>query len=794
MKTESTQANVKTVVMMPRYVSLVIVISTFSCSQHESPISPRMQGSELGATNGVILSRETWTPIPNVDNSNWPLFSGPASSAPRYLTGDFDGDGRTDIARFDTGDPASVYVGLAAEPKFTSSGPWTRWWLPDRSIHILTGDFNGDGKSDILKIDNGIPVEIGNVWVQTSNGSGFDPWAPWDSVWMDPTLHVLVGDFNGDGKTDFVKFDNGPGAGIWTRISNGTGFDPSDYWGIWDGDDSVQVVTGDFDGDGRTDIAWFENAPSSRIMVGRSTGTSFVISPWGNWPSGSQPVSLTSHILVGDFDGDHKSDVVKLDNGSSGAVWVGLSNGAGAFSFGVWTRWAMGPSTQVVAGDFDGDGKADILKSDHGTNSGIWVAISNGAGAFRPERWESWNLDPSARLLVGDFNADRSADVVRVNPNASMEMRFGKSSCPRSTGFTFLPGHRYGLCYQTDPGTAPVSSVWSGEALKYSLLQPMMRPVILKADDLTSFDWSTLSNGLGSGWMRYMKRLAELHIAGSAGVVARDMHTMPLATANCLGSLDQAQMELWNHGFDHCPHNPPHADSGPHWICNSPRVNPALPLVEFYNSTPQFQREHLALAQSTIRDVFGITMHTFGAPSNAIDETAANVLDQETDILVSVYGGGRPARLVLGLHEVQMEVDNGRGFKIVPLAVFRSSYSSPQRCLQHSAIDDLGNCAPGAEGPFTPVVLQFHPQGGTYEVSDWHNLEDTINYLMADGRAFVTPLSYRTWLRSQNWLVLTKTTPTWYTLDMTQAVGSIPLTFTVAPDSVVDLETGAACP
>ncbi|MDX3455832.1 S8 family serine peptidase, partial [Streptomyces sp. ME02-8801-2C] len=140
---------------------------------------------------------------------------------------------------------------------------------PDR-----TGDFNGDGKSDAAYLYGYQPNADGTnhsaLWLQASTGSGFaNPVKKWDSgggSWDGTLSKPVSGDFNGDGKSDVAvlyKYANtadGRGhSALWTFTSTGTGFNnPAKVWdsgaGSWTWDSS-KLVAGDFNGDGKSDVA-----------------------------------------------------------------------------------------------------------------------------------------------------------------------------------------------------------------------------------------------------------------------------------------------------------------------------------------------------------------------------------------------------------------------------------------------------------------------------------------------------------------------------------------------------------
>ena len=92
-------------------------------------------------------------------------------------------------------------------------------------------------------------------------------------------------------------------------------------------------------------------------------------------------------VLAGDFNSDGKTDVMKFDIPGSDSyetlgLWVGLSDGT-KFNTSEWARWRTAKRMKVLAGDFNGDGKTDVMKFDiPGSDSyetlGLWVGLSDG--------------------------------------------------------------------------------------------------------------------------------------------------------------------------------------------------------------------------------------------------------------------------------------------------------------------------------------------------------------------------------------------------------------------------------
>ncbi len=318
------------------------------------------------------------------------------------FVGDFDGDGKDDVATFHTA-TGNWFVqrsdGASFAPEHWAHFSTTTGWDP-----FLVGDFTGDGKDDIAAYHPG----SGRWWIMRSSGLefGLELWATFSTkTGWDP---FLVGDFTGDGKDDVAAYYE-PLGRWWVNASTGSGFNPA-LWSTFattSGWDPIRV--GDFDGDGKDDIVAYYEA-LGRWWVNRSNGSSFDLSHWTTFgtKSGWDPV------LVGDFTGDGKDDTASYYE-PLGRWWINASTGSD-FVQAHWSTYATTSGwTPVTVGDFNADGKDDIA-SYYEPLGRWWVNISEGAG-FDLTMWaqfgtaSGWNPQ-----LVGDFSGDGRDDVVSYYP------------------------------------------------------------------------------------------------------------------------------------------------------------------------------------------------------------------------------------------------------------------------------------------------------------------------------------------------------------------------------------------
>ncbi len=244
---------------------------------------------------------------------------------------------------------------------------------------IATGDFNGDG------IPDSAVLGYHNITITLFNSDG----SPESHVTytMDSNIAVLAADFNGDGKLDLaIVLDAGTSGQGYVAIllghGDGTFGSPVNFPA---GPQPIRFAAGDFNGDGKIDIAISNNAhdsafnpiPSIEILAGRGDGT--FVAPT-NLPLAPIP---TGSILAVDVNGDGNLDLVFVDSQQlkSDKVWVLPGNGNGTFRQPVGTDVGSAGGTLSYA-DLNHDGKMDLLVADPSSNA-FAVLPGNGDGTFQ---------------------------------------------------------------------------------------------------------------------------------------------------------------------------------------------------------------------------------------------------------------------------------------------------------------------------------------------------------------------------------------------------------------------------
>ena len=266
---------------------------------------------------------------------------------------DFNADGLSDIGWQHTGDN-TVEIEFAYD-NFNIGGGIIRNSPFDGSWSVASsGDFNGDGNGDLVYRHAGDGItEIQLLNSNAGIGGGMIANNPFDSSW---TI-VASGDYNGDGKTDLLWQQAASGT-VQIQLLNGT-------TGIGGGlitnnpfDNNWQVITsGDFTGDGKADLAW-QNKSSGIVELQFLNGNNSI----GGGLISNNPFDAGWNIVAaGDFNGDGFADLA-YQRQSDGTVEVQLLNGNNSVGGGLISNNPFGSGWQVVgAGDFNGDGKADLV-------------------------------------------------------------------------------------------------------------------------------------------------------------------------------------------------------------------------------------------------------------------------------------------------------------------------------------------------------------------------------------------------------------------------------------------------
>jgi hypothetical protein len=298
------------------------------------------------------------------------------------IMGDFNADGKADfsVVPWPQAGPINTFLGNGdgtfglVQQAETAANSFTT---------VIGGDYNSDGKTDFLWIYGSV------FWKFISVGDGTFAQSSMMTGITGRFQFAFTGDFNGDGRADFIIFYNntiytylGNPDGTFTQVNQTIGFSfaPPTYW---------TPIVGDFNGDGKTDVCWISGS-TFEVFLSKGDGTFLnvvqTVAPanFGNPPSAAyMPVS-------GDFNGDGKTDFTLV---APTAAYTFLSKGDGTFTAAPTTLisgYNPALSSFTLPGDFRGVGKTDVAFVLSSTLAGLFsdggvpdllASITTGLGA-----------------------------------------------------------------------------------------------------------------------------------------------------------------------------------------------------------------------------------------------------------------------------------------------------------------------------------------------------------------------------------------------------------------------------
>ncbi|MDP2903082.1 MAG: FG-GAP-like repeat-containing protein [Methylovulum sp.] len=225
---------------------------------------------------------------------------------------------------------------------------------------VCVGDFNNDGKTDLAGAE-GYRYKV-FVLLRNATNTGFD--AKVDYAVRGQATSVSVGDFNNDGKTDLAVANmEGRTVSVLLRNATNTGFDAKD---VATGYPSRFVSAGDFNNDGKDDLATANyDSHTVSVLLRNATNTGFDVTTVDT-PTGLYP----SSVSTGDFNNDGKTDLaitstVNINGLTRDRVSVLLRNATNT-GFDPKMDFTTGSSpSSISAGDFNNDGKTDLAVTNH---------------------------------------------------------------------------------------------------------------------------------------------------------------------------------------------------------------------------------------------------------------------------------------------------------------------------------------------------------------------------------------------------------------------------------------------
>ncbi len=281
---------------------------------------------------------------------------------------------------------------------------------------VALGDTNQDGIPDIIAIVPGVL----STGLGVGNGTFY---APESSPADTQGGEIATGDFNGDGKLDVVYTSQdfsldgaSPPSVVAIALGNGNGTfrEPAIAYEV--GVDSGGIAVADLDGDGKLDVVVTSLLQGPSVMLGNGDGTLRYGAPVPTFLP-----YLALGVAIRDLNHDGIPDLALAAQGAN-AVEVLLGQGDGTFQPPAVYNTDVAPYAIAVA-DFDGDGNLDIVTANVEANS-VSVFLGRGDGSFDIEVPFAAGTNPSS-VAVGDFNGDGVPDLVVGDSMNSVSVLLG---------------------------------------------------------------------------------------------------------------------------------------------------------------------------------------------------------------------------------------------------------------------------------------------------------------------------------------------------------------------------------
>jgi flagellin-like hook-associated protein FlgL len=309
-------------------------------------------------------------------------------------TADLNGDGIQDIVTANNSDDTvSVLLGDGSGA-FTTKATML---VGNNPLSIALSDFNGDGKHDLVTAnssDDTVAVFLGNGDGTFASGSTF--------VVGDAPSAVAASDLNGDGIQDLVAANRGSDS-ISVLLGNGNGtFKSQSTFGVGVGASQSAVAIADFNNDGIPDIVTGNGLDASAtvsVLLGNGNGT---FQGQVEYSVGGQS---SAAVVVGDFNGDGRQDIASVSDNVDGLASILLNNGNGTFAS---SKPLFSGGGSIDTTDFNGDGILDLVSTGDGF---VTLNEGRGNGTFKDPTFLPVGSG-SFGVAFTDFNGDGVPDIV----------------------------------------------------------------------------------------------------------------------------------------------------------------------------------------------------------------------------------------------------------------------------------------------------------------------------------------------------------------------------------------------
>ena len=329
-------------------------------------------------------------------------------------SGDFDGDGKQDLVYADGSDPAISIRRNTSTLGVISFGPDDAQGVGNDPGSVAFGDFDGDGKPD-LAVSNDYDASISILKNISTIGTilfSYTVHYPTDGG----TETIVAGDIDGDGLEDLIVGEGDDSVSIYKNISTCGNIIFAPKINFITGNFYNKVAIGDIDGDNKPDLVTVRGVNNISILKNTSTPGSISFAPKVDFATGFYP----GNVSLGDLDGDGKIDMAVANSDDSTISLYKNNSVIGTIAFSPKVDFVVGFQPNSIAiGDIDGDGKPDLAVANSGSDS---LSVLRNIGCFTTDVANDNTERPFMNIYPNPFTSQTTISFSEEQQNVSINV------------------------------------------------------------------------------------------------------------------------------------------------------------------------------------------------------------------------------------------------------------------------------------------------------------------------------------------------------------------------------------